>query len=537
MDIQEKKPLLREHVQYEGTVSGSGEVTKQTAPVTVAGTLMAMVPLMASFEFGFALMFTSPLARVINGTVDGTVLMNNVTDGGLGMTESESDLFASSACLGAMAGALLGSWLLALIGRKASLMLCCLPYIGGGILQATAYTFGPFLAGRILVGLGIGLSSVAVPMYIAEVAPDKVRGVLGTAHQLNIVFGVLVGAAVGIPWAGQWRTLSWAVIPVPCLLFLCCFLIPRSPRWLVGKGKIKEARSALMKLRGNHTAIVEEELIELKGSVGNQDGEDEGNGAQESSSVFVPTVLIVVSFIFQQFSGVAAMIFFGGMIFRMAGITDNNLGATIAQSIQFLFTAVSVVLVDRLGRRPLLLISCICMSTSLSMLGLFFYTYDDDGWPEEATLPAEFALAMTLLFFIGFSIGLGGLPWLLMSELAPPRYSGLISGGGSLVNWLCAFIVTESFNPMIKAVGNAVAFWIFGGIVTCGIVFFALCIPETKGQTLANIQRYFQGKYKLDATPQREKNMVYASLVVGIITVGSTVAWVLIKKHTSTSTL
>lgn len=228
--------------------------------VTVVGILIAMVPLISSFQFGINVAVTSPLFRKIDGDLNGTVLMNSKADGGLAMTQQESDFFASCIALGAMVGALSTSVLQTWLGPRMCLFLCGLCYTGGAVLQAMAIQVFELLSGRVISGLGLGIGSVAAPMYIADVAAPSIRGVLGVANQLVIVFGCFMTMAIGIPLAGKWRYLSWAQLPSPVLLILCTMFIPRSPKWLISKGKYIEARAALMRLRGYDRKIVEAEV-------------------------------------------------------------------------------------------------------------------------------------------------------------------------------------------------------------------------------------------------------------------------------------
>ena len=273
---------------------------------------------MGSFSFGYTMLLTSPITRVINGTAQGTVLMNNATDGGLGMTDDENSLFMSAACLGAMIGASTGSLLLSALGRRRSLMASTLPFIAGAILQAKAQTFLVLMVGRLLTGAGIGLTSSAVPMYIAEVAPPSIRGMMGTAHQLSIVVGCMAGTAIGIPFAGEWRLMSWAALPCPCLLLLATLFIPPSPRWLVSKGRVDAARTALRQLRGGgDLALLESELADLQAADAEasaaSSAKDASSPAHSSgTAVILKTGAITALLLtFQQLSGVGAVLFYG----------------------------------------------------------------------------------------------------------------------------------------------------------------------------------------------------------------------------------
>ena len=215
-----------------------------------------------------------------------------------------------------------------------------------------------------------------------QVSAPSIRGVMGTAHQLLIVTGCLTGCLVGIPWAGDWRRLSWAGIPIPGVLLLLISIMPQSPRWLASKGRIKEARRSLIRLRGGESPAVDRELQEIQDAIagptttarsGSVSGSERGGvyaiiGARESKvappggvgccgPALKATFISVTLMLCQQFSGIGAVLFYGGELLSKAGISNPNLGAAISQMVQFVFTMVAVLLIDRVGRRPLLLTS------------------------------------------------------------------------------------------------------------------------------------------------------------------------------------
>eukprot|EP00041_Stephanoeca_diplocostata_P032462 m.1040275 g.1040275 ORF g.1040275 m.1040275 type:complete len:456 (+) comp24154_c0_seq22:353-1720(+) len=338
-----------------------------TKGVTLIGILIAMVPLVSSFQFGVNVAVTSPLFRKIDGKLNGTVLMNSHADGGLGMTQQESDFFASCISLGAMVGALSTSVIQGWLGPRMCLFFCGLLYACGAILQAMAIQVTELISGRIISGFGLGIGSVAAPMYIADVAAPSIRGVLGVANQLLIVFGCFTTMAIGIPLAGKWRYLSWAQVPAPVLLILCTMFIPRSPKWLVSKGKYIEARAALMRLRGYDRKLVEEEVNRIaenvRVSAALTHKPDRINSVSDTS-MFGPSGkamgIIVTMMVVQQFSGIAAVVFYGGSIFMEAGLGDPNIGAAICQAVQLVFTIVACVSYE---------LRCTCSSTGICMFG------------------------------------------------------------------------------------------------------------------------------------------------------------------------
>ena len=382
---------------------------------------------------------------------------------------------------------------------------------------------------------------------------------MGTCHQLLIVAGCLAGAALGLPWPGKWRWLSWAALPAPAALFALTFTLPRSPRWLASQGRMNDARAALEWLRGAGAASIDSEMDELR-DILRLDTTTKATGASDRTSragvTKVMATLIILMF-FQQFSGILPVVYYGGAIFEEAGFSNGNIGATLAQVTQLVFTGVAVLLVDKLGRKPLLLISASIMGTSISalgaaipalldiafaprvvcnpvpcrvflcltarsdrrvlalflFLGLFFYVNED---PEkfDHELPNTLAVVLVMLYFGGFALGMGALPWLLMGELSPARHAGGVSSATTLANWLAAFVVAESFPTLSKSLGKAETFWLFGAILQAALVFIYLALPETKGETLENIERHYMGTYRLPPPSRSDMHLVWINAAV-----------------------
>eukprot|EP00039_Didymoeca_costata_P003618 m.68724 g.68724 ORF g.68724 m.68724 type:complete len:540 (+) comp11994_c0_seq1:270-1889(+) len=494
--------------------SNDNKLAKST-DVTLVALLCAMAPLFSSFQFGLAVTVTSPLARTsVNGSSDGTVLMNNKTEGGLGLDTSQSNLFASMLTLGAMVGGLLGTGLLGYAGRRVGLFLCGVCYVVGGVMQALATEFLMLISGRFFVGLGLGLGTMAAPSYIAEVCPPSIRGALGTMHQLLVVTGAVVGCSFGLYWEGDWRRISWANVPAPVAMCLACFAIPKSPRYLAGQGKLEEAKRVLLVLRGGDIHRVESEMQEIKQN--NSSTRVSKDGSKGNSSSFRAIVLLLFLMFFQQSSGINGIVFNCAAIFQQAGLHDANLGATIAMCVQLVFTAIAVTLVDKVGRRVLIITSGLVLFAATFLLGFYFFSLNN---AHTKPLSPIFALLMVGIFYGGFAIGFGPLPWLLMSELAPMEYRGLATGLCTVINWTVAFLVTFFFPSIADTLGDDWAFWIFSICAFCGVFFVVFFIPETKGQSLEKIEAYFRGEEKLEGTNRSENVFVgvFAFVVIAAV--------------------
>ena len=225
-------------------------------------------------------------------------------------------------------------------------------------------------------------------------------------------------------------------------------------------------------------------------------------GAGCYSPALKATFISVTLMLCQQFSGIGAILFYGGELLQNAGIADPNLGAAISQIVQFSFTVVAVLLIDRLGRRPLLLTSAMTMLSATVLLGWYFYREEQEfGY----TFPPVFAALMVCLFYVGFALGMGAIPWLLMSELAPARARGWASGATTFTNWVVCGLVSAIFPTMQRAIGRSYSFWVFSGMLVASVFFISIFVPETKGQSLEAIEEYFQGRRILPPPPTRDK--------------------------------
>ncbi|KAJ6821432.1 sugar transporter ERD6-like 5 [Iris pallida] len=381
-DEEMVKPLL---VPEETSSSSIWMVVISTA-VAVCG----------SFEFGIAVGFSSPTqAQIIDD---------------LGVSLPEYSLFGSILNIGAMIGAIMSGRVADTIGRKRAMAVADLVCIVGWLPIIFSKDIWWLDLGRLLVGYGIGLLSYVVPVYIAEITPKDLRGGLATVNQLLICGGANFAFLSGTVLA--WRSLAFTGI-LPCLLqLLGLFFIPESPRWLANTGRENEFESALQRIRGKGTDI-SQEVEEIKEFTKTLNSLPRGSMLALFQKRYVHAVIVGVGLMaFQQFGGINGVGFYASSVFVSAGFSSGKLGTIAIALLSFPMTGLGALLMDRSGRRPLLLVSA-----AGTCLGLIFVTISFLlQFSSHASLKTSLALAGILVYMGSFSLGMGAIPWIIMSE-------------------------------------------------------------------------------------------------------------------------
>ena len=392
----------------------------------------------------------------------------------------------SSAVLGCMAGPFLGAWLCDKIGRRQTLIFS-VPLFGiSAILTAIAPDMTTFNIFRIVGGLGVGLCSIASPMYIVEVAPPRIRGGLAIMYQLAIPIGGTMSIIAAWLFAKYLpETLSWRwmfaseLLPVIVFLVLLRF-VPRSPRWLAEKGHWEEALAVLTRVDGPEYA--KEELDEIKESL----QEDTGTFSELIQSGMKRALFVGICLaLFNNWTGLTAIGTYKPTLLKMGGFPDTV--DAIFQSIlvaawEASLTIIVIFLVDRLGRRPLWLVCSTSMIVFMTLFGVIFH-YNITG---------SFVLLMFFLSSMPHAFALGPLPWLMMSEIYPTRIRAKAVAVTTTVLWFAGwsvqFIFPILFGLSQRLVGSiGAAFWLFAGINILAFIFGIKLLPETKGKTLEKI--------------------------------------------------
>lgn len=390
-----------------------------------------------------------------------------------------------------------------IIGRKWTMGIAAVVFQIGSLIMTLAPSFSILMVGRLLAGVGIGFGGLIAPIYIAEISPNTTRGFLTTFPEIFINLGILLGYVSNYAFSGfsahiNWRImLAVGILPSAFIAF-ALFVIPESPRWLVMQNRIEEARSVLMKTNESDREV-EERLVEIQQAAGLANCEKYEEKPVWYELLFPSPSLrrMMITGIgiqcFQQISGIDATVYYSPEIFRAAGIQDNAkvLAVTVAVGVtKTLFILVAIFLIDKKGRRPLLLISTIGMTICLFSIGASLSLFSQ----------GSFVIALVILFVCGnvsfFSVGLGPVCWVVTSEIFPLRLRAQASALGAVGNRLCSGLVAMSFLSVSRAITVAGAFFVFAAISSLAIVFVYTLVPETKGKSLEQIEVMFKDEHQ-----------------------------------------
>ncbi|KAI7854843.1 general substrate transporter [Circinella umbellata] len=466
------------------------------------------------------------------------------------MTTIDKELVVGGTTFGAIFGGFFTGLLSDRFGRKPLIMISCLMFIAGALLLALPKSYGVLLFGRLVVGVGVGMSSLLVPVYISEVSPKQIRGRLTTLNTLVVTFGQVIAYVINIAFSNVpngWRYMfGLAGIPALIQLLVMPFL-PESPRRMVIVGKPDQAKAALRRVYGDSVsdkfldreiATIQEE-VELTRSSTYKDFKKREN----YHPLFIACILQAA----QQFSGFNTAMYYAATILRMAGFRDHQNSTTVAiivSATNMVFTGVAIGLIDRVGRRRMLVVTILIMVAGLIALGGTFaaqqgfitkqdlcsgYTThcarcvndDNCGWSisQDVCMPlgvlgdtdlyqsstgcppqssdktiTGVLLTFLIVYVAGYALGLGYAPWVLQSEIFPIALRGKGTGVATGVNWICNLIISITYLSMIDAMTAAGTFWFYAGISLIFWVLIYFYVPETAKLSLEEMNVIFQKK-------------------------------------------
>ncbi|KAK9676788.1 hypothetical protein RND81_11G100800 [Saponaria officinalis] len=416
----------------------------------------------------------------------------------LNITEVQEEVLVGCLSIVSLFGSLAGGRTSDIVGRKWTIALAAVIFQAGAVVMTLAHSFEMLMAGRLLAGIGIGFGVMIAPVYIAEISPAINRGSLTSFPEIFINFGILLGyisnyAFSGLPPNQSWRVMLGVGILPSVLIAVALFIIPESPRWLVTQNRVDEARLVLSKTIENEKEV-EERLAEIQFAAKNTN-DDKAVWVEllcPSPTVFRMLVVGIGIQCFQQITGVDALVYYSPEILKEAGIENKTklLAATVAVGVtKTAFILIAILLIDRVGRKPLLYISTIGMTICLFALGITLSFLQDQ----------QFGIALSILFICGnvafFSIGIGPICWVLNSEIFPLRLRAQAVALGAMGNRVCSGVIAMSFLSMSSAISMAGTFFTFGVVSAAAVVFVFTVVPETKGKSLEEIESLFLNKF------------------------------------------
>jgi len=437
------------------------------------------------------------------------------------LTGALKGFIVSSALLGALVGAAGSGILSKRIGRKVSLIFAAILFAisawGSGLPSFMGDSINLMVFFRILGGIAIGIASMNAPMYIAEIAPAEKRGNLVTFYQLAIVIGFFVvflatyyignnlSEAENISFG--WRQMFWSEL-IPAFLFLVLlFFVPKSPRWLMTKGKEEEALNILTRIHGEEKA--NKEIVEIRSSI-------QSENAKTKVSIYAKPLLgiVIIGTILsalQQFTGINAVLYYGADIFEQAlgfGKDDILKQQILLAAVNLVFTFIAMFTVDKLGRKPLLMIGGFGMLIGFLMMGftLYFSDYSNvnaAGLPALSSSEGIISLIGVLIFIASFAMSMGPVVWVILSEIFPNKIRSIAMSIAVAAQWLANYFVSQTFPIIVESDANklqldggtwnnALPYFIFSVFIVIIIVFVWKFIPETKGKTLEEMETLFE---------------------------------------------
>jgi len=403
----------------------------------------------------------------------------------------------SCALIGCLIGSVLSGWMSDRFGRKKLLIFSAGLFIIASIGTGGSGSFTLFVLFRILGGVGIGLASNLSPMYIAEVTPGKVRGAFVSINQLAIVIGILsaqlinwriaqpvpagsTSEAILVSWNGQmgWRWMFYVCAIPAGLFFLLMWFVPESPRWMVKAGKNhNKAKSVLAKIGGNDYADSEVLSIEetLKDTLSKAELRLFGKGG-----ISKLLILGIVLAVFQQWCGINVIFNYAQEIFATAGysVSDILFNIVVTGSVNMIFTLIGMFTVDKIGRKPLMLIGAGGLATVYAVIGIMYFTHIQ-GLP---------LLIMVVTAIACYAMSLAPVTWVILSEIFPNRIRGAALSVATFSLWSACFVLTYTFPLLNKLLKTSGTFWLYGIICVLGFWFILKKLPETKGKSLEEIE-------------------------------------------------
>jgi SP family galactose:H+ symporter-like MFS transporter len=406
------------------------------------------------------------------------------------LSSTMQELVVSAVLIGAVIGAVVGGTLADRFGRRRMIVVAGIIFTLSAIGTALAPTMGTLIAGRIVVGIAIGIASFTSPMYMSEISPKRIRGSLVSINQLAVTVGIVVAYLVDYALSGihGWRYMFGIAAVPSTILVVAMWRMPSSPRWLMSHDMVDKARTVLEHIRG--TKDVTGEIKEIQDSLARQKG-----GVEDlfHPSLRMALIVGVGLAMFQQLTGINTVIYYAPTIFEFAGFKKAGFSILATAGVGLVnvgFTVLAIRLMDRVGRRPLLLIGVAGQIIGLAILGLAFQLH------QLAAFIGYIAIISLAIYVASFAVGLGPIFWLMISEIYPLRVRGAAMSIATFANWGLNLAVAFTFLTLVAVLGRPVTFWLYGVIGVAAFIFVFRLVPETRGRSLEEIEDHWRhGKH------------------------------------------
>lgn len=412
------------------------------------------------------------------------------------LTAFQKGAITASLSVGAMVGAMAAGRLCNRIGRRRTIMAAAVVVVVGTIACSLAGSWQVMMVTRGIIGIGVGLSSATVPTYLAELAPARLRGALGSLNQLFIVTGILIAFLVDYALSSHdnWKGMFLGALIPAAILLAGLVVLPETPRWLLSQGRDAEALVVLAATRPDAGAAELDAEVQDIRDVIRRDSEERGRVRDLWQPWLRPMVLVaMILAIGQQFSGVNAINAYFPTMLKSLGFATRTalLSAVLLGVVKFLFTVWELFMVDRWGRRPLLMIGATVMTVALFAAGLVI----KEVGPGHKGLLGTLTLIFLILYLAGYELGWGATVWVMIGEIFPLRARAAGTGVATTVLWAATGLVTAVF-PTMSAKSNlgiGGAMWVFAGVNVVLLLLARFYIPETKGRSLEQIEQDLRG--------------------------------------------
>jgi len=430
------------------------------------------------------------------GVINGVLEMGPFKDTFNWQNATQEGFIVSSLQLGCFIGSIFSSILCDRLGRRRSILVGAVVFCVGGTAQTFASSLPPLYAGRLIAGLAIGLLSMAVPLYLSEIAPKEIRGRLVSMQQLAITVGILMSFTINygtshIDSNNSWRVPFAIQVIISVLMAIGMLFLPSSPRWLVLHNYVQFGERALAKLRGGNSNTVKEEFEEIQDNIRLEREIGDGSWSELFSNGMWKRLAIGVALqMFQQLTGINAVMYYAPRILNEAGFSSKNITLLAVAGtgvVNVLMTFPGIFFVDRLGRRPLLISGALIMAATMTILGTLIATNGPDY--VNASIPLV-CLIMVYLFVSAFAYSWGPIGWIYPSEIYPLRIRAKATSITTSSNWLFNFIIAQIFPALLNSIQWGVLL-LFAGFSVSMAAWVWLSVPETKGKSLEEIDKLF----------------------------------------------